>query len=79
LSLKPEGMSEAAESHLGRSRTRAPIHGREAMSFLSEGAEGEESSPSRRQFTLELSWDWWFCSGMDDVKGSSWLSQGNTT
>jgi len=32
------------------------------MSFFSEGAEGEESSPGRRQFTLELSWDWLSCS-----------------
>ena len=72
-------MSEAAESHLGHSLTRAPIHGREAMSFLPEGAKGEDSSPGRRPFTLELSWDWRSCSGMGDVKGSSCLSQGNTT
>jgi hypothetical protein len=78
LSLKPEGRLEGAESHLGHSLTRAPIHGREAMSFLPEKAEGEDSSPGRRQFTLELSWDWRSCSGMDDVKWSSWLSQGNT-
>ena len=31
------------------------------MSFLPEGAEGEDSSSGQRQFTLELSWDWRSC------------------
>lgn len=32
------------------------------MRFLPEGAKGEDPSPGRRQFTLELSWDGRSCS-----------------